>query len=657
MVCRSSWKWLLSLALMLSCSLFSGCFAPANDPAKPVTSETESAPATDASKDETKKPEAQDKPLEPYDPPPLDKLNAEAKWISQPVLDAFDLLREKQAKEPLTATVAEALQLKNDSAEANEKILNTLGKLPGNDDEVDWNATFNRHFPSDIRSTNPVMFSLAVDFDVHMLIAFRLFTIDWNLNQFAKKEHVVSWETSADRMVDKVVMRKDLTWSDGKPITAHDIAFSFQVIMNPKVPAVAVKSGTDQIRWVHAYDDHTVVFFHKAALATNLGNIEFPIIPKHIYEKSVESDPTLRDSDYHVKYENDPVCGGPYTVSKRIRGQEIVLERRESYYMHEGKQVRPKPYFKTVRCNIIEDKNTALLALKKGDLDEMMLTPDDWTSKTVGDDFYAKNTKATGVDWTEFHFIWNMKTPYFSDVRVRKAMSYAYNYDEMDKVFNQGLYQRSNGMFHPTSWMAPQAPPDLYRQNLDKAAELLAEAGWADSDGDGVLDKEIDGVRVKFEFSIMCPSMPDRIKYCTLLKECLDKLGIVCNVKALEFVTLTERVQKRDFEAAYGGWGAGSDPDTTVNIFGTGEMRNYAGFSDPKVDELFKAGKREFDRKKRGEIYGQIHTLIYEQQPYTWLYYRNSFYAFGKDLRGYLFSPRDPYGYSPGLLSIWKPKK
>ncbi|MDB5386701.1 MAG: extracellular solute-binding protein family 5, partial [Planctomycetaceae bacterium] len=595
--------------------------------------------------------------LEPFDPPPLEKLNAEGKWIAQSVVDAFDLLRAKQAKEPPTATVAEALQLKNDSAEANNKILSALGRLPKSDDEVDWDATFNRHLPSDIRSSNPIMFSLAVDAEVNQLTAFSVFAFDWTFTPFAAKEHVVSWEVSADRLLDKVVLRDDLTWSDGHPITAHDVAFSFQLIMNPKVPVPAVRSGTDKLRWVHAYDDRTIVFFHKESLSTNVWNINFPIVPKHIYEKSVDEDPTLTDSDYHVKQENNPVCGGPYTISKRVRGQEIVLERRESYYMHNGKQVRPKPYFKTVRCNIIEDRNTALLALKKGDLDELMLMPDDWIAKTVDDDFYAKNTKATGLDWTEFHFIWNMRTPFFSDVRVRKAMSYAYNYEEMDKVFNHGLYQRSNGMFHPTSWMAPKPPPELYQQDLDKSVELLEQAGWTDSDGDGVLDKQIDGKKVRFEFTIICPSIPDRIKYSTLLKECLDKIGIVCNVKPMEFVSMTELVRKHEYQAAYGGWGTGTDPESTVNIFGTGEMRNYPGYSNAEVDELFKLGVKEFDRQKRAEIYGKIHRIIYEDQPYTWLYCRSSFYGFNKELRGYMFSPRDPYGYSPGLMSIWKPKK
>jgi len=83
-------------------------------------------------------------------------------------------------------------------------------------------------------------------------------------------------------MYDKVVMRDDLTWSDGKPITAHDVAFSFQVIMSEQVPVPAMRSGTDKLKWVEAYDDHTLVFFHKEPLAINTWNVNFGIIPKHI---------------------------------------------------------------------------------------------------------------------------------------------------------------------------------------------------------------------------------------------------------------------------------------------------------------------------------------------------------------------------------------
>ncbi len=112
---------------------------------------------------------------------------------------------------------------------------------------------------------------------------------------------------------------------------------------------------------------------------------------------------------------------------------------------------------------------------------------------------------------------------------------------------------------------------------------------------------------------------------------------------------MMDKMLKHDFQAAFGGWGTGSDPDTSDNIWKTKQGRNFGKYSNKKVDELYEQGRLEFDRKKRAEIYGRIHSLIYEDQPYTFLYYRNSFYAFNKKLRGYNFSPRGPYHYGGSL--------
>src|SRR5690606_21567228 len=101
---------------------------------------------------------------------------------------------------------------------------------------------------------------------------------------------------------------------------------------------------------------------------------------------------------------NNPVCSGAYVVAERTRDQEIVLKRRESWYMHNGKQVREKPYFEEIRFRIIKDTNTALLALKGQDIEEFELTPEQWTTQTNDEDFYKYNTKATGLEWVYFYF-------------------------------------------------------------------------------------------------------------------------------------------------------------------------------------------------------------------------------------------------------------
>ncbi|MCA9229062.1 MAG: peptide ABC transporter substrate-binding protein [Planctomycetales bacterium] len=595
--------------------------------------------------------------LEPFEPPTLEEIDATAEWIEQPVLDGMELMREEQAKqgEP-QLSVEEALALRNNSPADNEKLIHTLGRLaPPDHAGVDFDETFVREAQGDLKSTNPLLFSTAMDGEFSDLAGIGMFGFDRHFTPFASKDSVVSWQTSKDRLMDKLVLRDDLTWSDGRPITAHDVEFSFKVILSDAVPIPAVRSGTIELRYVKAYDDRTLVIFHKEALATNIWNMLFPIIPKHIYEDSLAEDPTMSRSAYHSKLEDNPVVGGAYKLVKRVRGQEFVVERREEFYMHQGKQVRMKPYFKQIRFKVIEDPNTALLALKAGTIDDHRIDTEQWISQTDDDDFYKYNTKLTALGWDSYYICWNFKTPFFEDKQVRQAMSFALDYKEMLNTIFHGLYQPSRGTFHPTSWMFPKEnPPEPYQQDLDKAEDLLDAAGWEDSDGDGIRDKMVDGNRVPFQFTLLVHQRPDAIKVGTLLKECLSQIGIECFIKPTEFTVWVEMNRTKAFQASMGVWGTGADPDTQTNIFGTGAGRNSGNYSNPEVDKLFEQARKEFDREKRGELYGEITKLMWEDQPYTWLVYRNSFYGFNKRLRGYTFSPRGPYGFSPGMSGIYK---
>jgi len=596
---------------------------------------------------------------EPFNAPPLAEIDAKAQWFDRPVEDGLELLEAELKKSKAPLTIAEALALKNDSTDANNKILDTLGRLPESPSDVDDNASITRFLKADAKSTNPIMYNSVEEGDVNGLMSFGLFSFDWNMRPFAAKETVKSWQTSKDHMYDKVVMRNDCTWSDGKPITAHDVVFSFKTILDRRIPIPAVRSQTDELRWVEAYDDYTLVFFHKESSPTNVWKVNFPIIPKHVYEVGLEADTTLQESEYHIKLENEPVVGGAYKMIKRVRNQEYVLERREDYYMHQGKQVRDKPFFKTVRFRVTNDPNVALLALKEGDLDEMPLVPEQWTKQTGGDDFYRKNTKARGNEWVYFYFGWNMKrddAPFFADLKVRQAMGYAFDHEEMLKTLCYNLYEPSLGIFHETAWTAPKKLAAPLKKDIAKAEQLLDEAGWKDSDGDGIRDKVINGKVVPFDFTIICSPVPQRLAICDLLKQNLDEIGVKCTVRPFEATVLSDKLIRHDFQANFGGWGTGADPSTIKNIWKTGEGRNFNNYANPEVDKLLEEAKLEFDREKQAAIYAKIHELIYADHPVTFLYNQSSFYGFNKSLRGYRFSPRGPFHYSPGFSSIWKAK-
>ena len=615
-----------------------------------------SSKSSTTDKDAVESEEAEElKELEPYDAPKLEAIDAKAEWQDMLVADAIDIRREVLKAHPPMLPVAEALVLRNDSEENNEKIYSVMRQLPASDAEVDYDATFVHHVGGDAKSLNPLMKNSVTEFELLLLTGMNLIEFDHEFKPFAPDWAIKSWQVSKDRMMDKFVLRDDVTWSDGKPLTAHDVVFSFKTIMNPRVPIWSLRTQVKNLRWIEAYDDHTLVIFHKEPMASWTENIYFPIIPKHVLEKSVEEDPTMTESDEHVKYEREPVTCGPYEYVKRVQGQETVVRRRESWYMKDGKQIRDKPYVKEFRFRVLTDPNTALLAVKAGEVDEIILNPEQWTTQSNGDDFYRLNTKIRGDEWTEFHIEWNNKSPFFSDKRVRQAMAYAFNGDEMRKTIFYGQVRPGTGIFHPDAWMAAKNIKP-YKQDLEKAEELLDEAGWIDEDGDGVRDKEINGRRVKFEFSVISYEQPHAIKACTLLKNNLDQIGVVCNVKPTEFTVKSQLAKDHKFDALMGGWGTGTDPSTSSNMYKTGEERNFTSYSNPEVDKLFDQGQREFDREKRAAIYAKIHELMWEDQPSLWLFHRYSLYAVNKRVRGVNFSPQDPWIGQPGLLGVWIPK-
>ncbi|HEY2826336.1 MAG TPA: ABC transporter substrate-binding protein [Pirellulales bacterium] len=684
---RCEGRWILGwlCCLFAFCLPFAGCGNPENpasltkppppsaespsaaQPTEPTSSDQSTAAQPAVSSSDT--PAASAHPEEPFHrPATLVELDKTIEWEDRPVRDSMKLLTDDLAKNPLLVSVEQALAMKNDSTEDNQKILSVLGRLPAGNQQPNWNANITRYLIMDMNSMNPILVDTAYEMWVAQIYVPYIIAFDWNMQPYADADFVEHWQSSKDHMCDKITLRRDCTWSDGKPFTAHDIEYSFHAIMNQKIPVLAVRTNCDKLRDVVAYDDYTVVFFQREPLVTNVWNLDYPMIPQHIYEPLYSqldkiSFEELQNQPEYQKYELHPISCQAYECVGRTRNQEIVFRRNDSWYLHDGKQVRAKPFFQEVRFRIVEDPNTALLALKlggeAGGLDEYEIQQDQWASQTDGPDFYNKNTKSFGTEWTYFYYGWNNNepsAPFFKDRRVREAMSYAVDYHELLHTLLHGLCEQCTCITHPTAWYAPKIPLKPYVQDLDKAEALLNEAGWVDSDGDGIRDKLVDGQRVKFAFSIICKNDPERVAICQLLQNNLAQLGIQCDIQKMEGTRLFDRLNKKQYQACFAGWGCGTDPDEDENVWATKYIkggRNDLQYSNPEVDRLFQEGRREFDQEKRAAIYAKIDELIYNDQPCTFLYWRNSLWGWNKQLRGYRFSPRDPYNYFPGFMSIW----
>jgi peptide/nickel transport system substrate-binding protein len=260
-------------------------------------------------------------------------------------------------------------------------------------------------------------------------------------------------------------------------------------------------------------------------------------------------------------------------------------------------------------------------------------------------------------EWTVAFFAWNIDTPLFADRRVRRAMTYAFDHGWMLRDLFSGLYDPATGPFHEGSWAAPRKRQAAAQQDLQRAQQLLDDAGWVDTDNDGIRDRDLDGRPIPFEFTMLVADQPTRIQICERLRDDLARIGVRMHLQVVDQTTLVDRTQARRFEAWHGSRGAAADPDATERHWSTGGTGNVVGYSNPLVDALYDAGRREFDRTKRGEKYGRIQEHLWEDQPVTWLYWRNGLYGFSRDLRGIVFSPRGPYTYSPGTRSLWRPPR
>ena len=162
---------------------------------------------------------------------------------------------------------------------------------------VDFDATVYRALRANPRSLSPIFRSSSYEFYLAELLFPTLVVWDADMNWMTHPDLVESYRESDDHTQATIRLRDGLTWHDGTPFTAHDVAFSWEVILDPRVPVPAMRVGTDQIAECRALDSRTVVFVHRSSGPVTRANLAFSIIPRHIYQPRRDDDPTLRDSE------------------------------------------------------------------------------------------------------------------------------------------------------------------------------------------------------------------------------------------------------------------------------------------------------------------------------------------------------------------------
>ncbi|MBI5408455.1 MAG: peptide-binding protein [Nitrospirae bacterium] len=413
-----------------------------------------------------------------------------------------------------------------------------------------------------------------------------------------------SWDISPDGLVITFHLKKGVKWTDGVEFTADDVMFGYKTIIDEKTPT-PYKEDYLQVNKAEVLDKYTFRVTYEKPFAPALstwGNLT--VLPKHLLEgKDITKSELTRK----------PVGMGMYLLNKWTSGQDVTLDSNKDYF--DG-----RPYIDRYVYKIIPDPATMFLELQAGGVDMMGLTPIQYTKQT-NTDFFKENFQKFRYPVFSYTYMgFNLKHPWFKDKRVRQAIAHAIDKGEIVDVVLFGLGSPATGPYVPNTW-AYNPNVKKYDYDLNKAKQLLKEAGWEDTDGDGILDK--DGK--KFEFSVLT-NMGNRSREqtATIIQYRLKKIGIKVNIRVLEWSTfINEFIDKRRFETVILGWSIGIDPDQ-YDIWHSSKTRekefNFVSYSNPEVDDLLEKGRRTFDLGKRKKAYHRIQEILAEETPYIFLY-------------------------------------
>lgn len=344
--------------------------------------------------------------------------------------------------------------------------------------------------------------------------------------------------------------------------------------------------------------------------------------------------------NFHPHNRAPTVGSGPYKFERWLTGQEISLVRNENYWRGEG-----HAYLDRIVFRILTDYTASLVALKNGEIDFMeSLQTIQYLTMTNRERFLNDFVKSTYLIPSYTYFGWRNTHPIFKDKRVRTAMTHMVRrQDAVDKLLF-GFAEIVTGNFYK---YGPDYNPNIVplKYDPDKALELLHEAGWTDSNDDGILDK--DGQ--DFRFEMLYPSgNPFSEQLCSILREDLYMIGIEMNIRRLEWsVFINNYIRNKNFDACYLGWvfGLKGDPKQVWHSeSGKGRGSNHIEFSNTRADSLIDAARVEFDEKKRRAMYWEFQEILHEEQPYTFLFSTMRKPAYDKRFKGVFWYPFRP-GY------------
>jgi ABC-type transport system substrate-binding protein len=524
---------------------------------------------------------------------------------------------------------------------ASQETLTRGGVKPGED-------TLRLYYPNDPNTINPITASDTVS------EAFMRWVVDALADpRFENPDEyepalAESWQFDEKTLEYTIRLRKGVMWHptrfpDGTPIpprefTSADVKFTFDCIINRHVDAAHLRSYYEdpdareesekiKIR-VAVVDPHTVkVRWTKPYFLSDSFTLNIQIIPKHVFSVDEKGEPISLDilseefaKGFNNHWHSSMMCGtGPMMFGQWKKNDRLELARNPKYW---GKPF----YFSKVVFRNIPNSNTSLQMLLNGELDSAAI-PEKILYVQTREDKAVKDGKVRLIDYDYpgYRYLgWNQKREIFKDRAVRTAFAHAIPLDKIiDKVL-LGLARRSTGPFLPGS-TACDASIQPIPYDPEKAKKILDEAGWKDTNSNGVRDKSIGGKTYELKFDLMIYADSPMYKtIAEIIKEEFRQVGADVQISPLKWALMLEKLDKKEFDASLLGWAMSWRQDPFQIFHGSQadvpSSSNSIGYKNPEVDRRIETLRVTFDPAKQKELYHGIHRILYEDQPYAFLF-------------------------------------
>ena len=453
--------------------------------------------------------------------------------------------------------------------------------------------------------------------------------IKYDKNLELVPEIAAKWAISNDQKTITFYLKRNLTWADGHELTSDDVLFTWKLVTDEKT---RTPYGSDYklVDEAEAPDPYTFRIHYKKAYAPALDSwASLQILPKHI----------LKDEDINQTFfSRKPTGSSYYKLTQWINGEKIILEANPSSVMGE-------PNINQLTSRFIPDTSSQFLELIADNIDLMNINPIQF-ARVIPSRPDLKNKlalyKELGNSYTYLGF--NLKHSPFNDLKVRQAINYALDKQEIIDGVLLGLGEPVASPYKPgTRWSDKNLHPYPYDKN--QALKLLHEAGFNDSNHDGILDK--DGK--SFTFEILTNQNKQREMTAVLIQRRLKDIGIDVKIRVIEWASFVNQfIKTGDFDAVILGWSLSLDPDQ-YNIWHSSQQKsgqfNFIGYNNKEVDELLEEGRTELSADKREKIYHAFSKILLKESPIIYLYAGYGLTAMNKRIKG-IESPAPPAGIS-----------